>query len=402
MRFRIHKQAFATVKWPCFFLADGSVSMHRQCPHPGTILLFLVVACGAFFPARLAAQRFVPPVGRPGSMRRVGIDAVTRARIDRGLEYLYKSQNPDGSWFDHVGRKVHYNYECHLARHVGVTALAGIAFLSSGVLADQGPRRHYCDAVRKALEFIMDQADASGFITAFGSRMYSHAFATLFLAEAYGTSIYPDAARLRASLRSAVRLVVRAQNDHGGWRYQPQSRDSDMSVTVCQVMALRAARNAGIQVPKATIDAAVKYVRDSFNERFGAFTYQIHAEYHGPSRHSFALTACGVTTLYGAGEYDAHEIRGGLDFLWNNRPDVRDVRPRNTFDYFYGHYYAVQAAFQAGGGYWKRWYEFIKNELSTLQTPDGSWEDLVGPNYATAMAVIILQLPNQYLPITES
>ena len=335
-------------------------------------------------------------------MRQIGIDAATRARIDRGLEYLYKSQNPDGSWMDHVGRKVHYTYECHLARHVGVTALGGMAFLSSGALPDQGPRRRYCLAVRKALEFIMDQVDPSGFISAFGSRMYSHAFATLFLAEAYGTSIYPDAARLRDSLRKAVKLIVRAQNDHGGWRYMPQSRDSDMSVTVCQVMALRAARNAGIQVPKETIVAAIKYVRDSFEERVGAFTYQIHAEYRGPSRHSFALTACGVATLYNAGIYDSHEIREGLNFLSSELRRTRDVPPRNTFDYFYGHYYAVQAAFQAGGKYWQRWYEFIKSELSELQASDGSWEDLVGPNYATAMAVIILQLPNQYLPITES
>lgn len=364
-------------------------------------ILSCLVALG-HVPNSLSAQGTVPARGKSGSYRKVGIDAATRARIDLGLEYLYRNQLPDGSWMDHVGRKVHYNYECHLARHVGVTALAGMAFLSSGALVDQGPRRRYCVAVRKALEFIMEHADPTGFITAFGSRMYSHAFATLFLAEAYGTSIYPDAARLRETLRRAVRLIVRAQNDRGGWRYMPQSRDSDMSVTVCQVVALRAARNAGVQVPKATIDAAVKYVRDSFDERFKAFRYQVHSEYHGPSRVSFALTACGVATLYGAGKYDAHEIRDGLDYLWNKRPPVAEVRPRTTFDYYYGHYYAVQAAFQAGGAYWERWYEFIKDELSSLQAPDGSWEDLVGPNYATAMAVIILQLPNQYLPITES
>ncbi len=314
-----------------------------------------LVALGSFVPTGLLAQTVpvpprnsatarsptpgrisVPERGELGRYRKVGIDGATRARIDMGLEYLYKNQLPDGSWMDHVGRKVHYNYECHLARHVGVTALAGMAFLSSGSLAGQGPRRRYCVAVRKALEFIMDHADPTGFVTAFGSRMYSHAFATLFLAEAYGTSVHPDAARLRDTLRRAVRLIVRAQNDRGGWRYMPQSRDSDMSVTVCQVVALRAARNAGIQVPKATIDAAVKYVRDSYDSPFRAFRYQVHVV-HGRSRVSFALTACGVATLYGAGKYDAHEIREGLNYLWNERPEVVKDPPRTTFDYYYGH-----------------------------------------------------------------
>ncbi len=305
-------------------------------------ILPCIVVLWSFVPTGLLAQTVparnsVPELGKAGRYRKVGIDAATRACIDRGLEYLYKNQLPDGSWMDHVGRKVHYNYECHLARHVGVTALAGMAFLSSGSLADQGPRRRYCIAVRKALEFIMDHADPTGFVTAFGSRMYSHAFATLFLAEAYGTSVYPDAARLRDTLRRAVRLIVRAQNDRGGWRYMPQSRDSDMSVTVCQVVALRAARNAGIQVPKATIDAAVKYVRDSYDGPLRAFRYQVHLEYRGPSRVSFALTACGVATLYGAGKYDAHEIREGLDYLWNERPEVVKDPPRTPFDYYDGH-----------------------------------------------------------------
>ena len=109
-----------------------------------------------------------------------------------------------------------------------------------------------------------------------------------------------------------------------------------------------------------------------------------------------------MAALYGAGEYGAYEIREGLEYLWNNRPSVHTIAPRQTFDYYYGQYYAVQAAFQAGGTYWNRWYQAVKKDLLSLQAPDGRWEDLVGPNYATAMAIIILQMPNQYLPITES
>ena len=331
----------------------------------------------------------------------VGIDAQTRASIDRALEYLIANQNSDGSWTDRVGRKVHNTYRGRVAPHIGVTALAGMAFLSSGTLPGEGARRRSCDAVRKALDFIMNQSQPDGFITANNSRMYSHAFATLFLAEAYGTAVHPDSRRIHDCLKRSVRLIVNAQNEEGGWRYLPGAPDADMSITVCQVLALRGARNAGIQVPKETIDRAVAYVKDSFVPGVGAFKYQIEKD-QTPfrSRYSFALTACGVTTLYGAGEYNAREVRDGLRYLWHYRPPRDWARER--FDYFYGHYYAVQAAFQAGGAYWRGWYEWIKSDLLLLQAADGSWTDLVGSNYATAMAAIILQMPNKYLPIMEN
>ena len=86
--------------------------------------------------------------------------------------------------------------------------------------------------------------------------------------------------------------------------------------------------------------------------------------------------------------------------MWTRRPRLNEAE--TTFDWFYGHYYAVQAAFQAGGQYWVRWYETVKKDLLSLQERDGSWLDLVGSNYATAIAAVILQIPNQYLPITES
>jgi hypothetical protein len=372
----------------------------------------VVLVCAALGPASVKAddrlRRFVrgrgphPAIGDRSRDRPViGIDAQTRKMIDRALAYLYRHQNPDGSWTDRVGRKVHNSYWGSAAPHVGVTGLAGIAFLSSGTLPGQGVRSDYCTAVRKALDFIIRQTEANGFIAANGSRMYSHAFASLFMAEALGTGFYPDDKRLQETLKRSVRLIVRAQNEEGGWRYLPNAIDSDMSVTVCQVFALRAARNAGVKVPKETIARAITYVKDSFDSDECGFKYQMDRRFRGVrSRHSFALTACGVATLYGAGSYDADEIRQGLQYLWDRRPVPQQAAKR--FDFYYGHYYAVQAAYQAGGAYWTRWYEDIKNQLRLTQRSDGSWTDLVGPCYGTAMAAIVLQMPNQYLPITES
>ncbi len=346
----------------------------------------LVVTCAVTLSTSVLAAR-PDPVERG-----IPIPAGTRASIRRGLEYLKSTQRPNGSWIDRVGRKVHYSYHGTVTEHIGVTALAGMAFLANGSLPDRGP---YAAEVSKALDYVLRHVQPTGFISAHDSRMYSHAFATLFLAEIYGMTGDPE---VREKLKMAIGLIVMSQNHEGGWRYLPKARDSDMSITVCQVMALRAARNAGIDVPKTTIDRAIDYVRRSFKPGRGSFTYQLEENFR-PSRDSFALTACGVAALYGAGEYNAREITAGLDFMWKFRPSPRVAT--SHFDFYYGHYYAVQAFFQAGGRHWARWYDLVQTELRSLQEPEGCWSDLVGKNYATAMAAIILQMPFQYLPITE-
>ena len=337
-------------------------------------------------------------VGDDGPRRVIDLKLQERARlsIERGLEFLKNTQNPDGSWTDKIGRKVHYEYRGRLGKHVGVTALACLSFLAQGSLPGRGK---YGEQVERGLDFLLRNVQTNGFITVNESRMYSHAFATLFLAEVYGMT---GMERVKEKLKSAVGLIIQAQNETGGWRYQPGADDADMSITVCQVMALRAARNAGINVPKDVIDAAISYVRNSSNIESGGFMYQHEVGPTGRvqrSRTTFPLTAAGITALYGAGIYEDRVLDRGLAYLRRHRP--RRYEALNTFDYYYGMYYATQAAFQRGGEFWTSWHRDTWRDILSLQNPDGSWQDLVGPNYATAMACIILEIPYQYLPIFE-
>jgi len=115
--------------------------------------------------------------------------------------------------------------------------------------------------------------------------MYEHALATLLLAEALGEYERPG---LQDALRRAVDLIVRAQNEEGGWRYEPVPRDADITVTVTQLVALRAAGQAGIAVPKRTIDAAVRYVKRCAAPG-GGFLYQI-----GVGEPAYARSAAGT------------------------------------------------------------------------------------------------------------
>src|SRR5690606_6767441 len=144
------------------------------------------------------------------------------------------------------------------------------------------------------------------------------------------------------------------QNDEGGWRYQPDSVEADISVTVCQVMALRAARNCGIAVPKETIDRAVDYVERCQNPD-GGFMYQLIRR--GES--AFPRSAAGVVALQSAGVYEGRAVEKGIAYLARHlpRPGVFHYQ----VNYYYGHYYAAQAMWQAGGATWERWYSAIRD-----------------------------------------
>jgi len=279
------------------------------------------------------------------------------------------------------------------SRNVAVCGLCGLAFMAGGSTPGRGP---YGEQVKRTLNFILSCVQPSGFINTPGASshgpMYGHGFATLFLSQAYGMSRKPE---LREALAKAIKLIVSTQNRDGGWRYHPQPRDADVSMTVCQVMALRAARNVGLHVPNETIDRCIEYVKKSQNAD-GGFRYMIIEG--GDS--AFPRSAAGLVALYSAGIYDGPEITRGLEYLTKFLPGRKHFRREGH--YFYGHYYAVQAAYQAGGAFWRRWYDQIRKDLLGLQEPDGSWNDLAGPCYATAMAAIILQMPYQYLPIMES
>ncbi|MBN2491869.1 MAG: prenyltransferase, partial [Planctomycetes bacterium] len=187
----------------------------------------------------------------------------------------------------------------------------------------------------------------------------------------------------------------------GSWRYVPFAQDSDMSITVCQVQALRAARNVGLRVPRTTIDRAIAYIKDSaitHGPERGSFKYQ--PQFH--TRSSYALTAAAIAALHGAGVYEDADIERGLDYLQTrHRAFWRGYR--NSYFYYYGHYYAVQAMFIAGGRHWQEYFPRVSSELLAAQQPDGSWPNDIGPGpvFGTAAACIILQIPLHYLPIFQ-
>ncbi len=329
-----------------------------------------------------AANEDSSPRGPAGAENAPLADEMTpelHEAIDRGLKYLAAQQNSDGSF----GRG-------RYGRNVGIASLAAIAFMADGHLPGRG---EYGEQVQQALEFVLNNASESGLLAAETSHgpMYGHGFAALFLAEIYGMN--PSDRRVRDALVKAVELIVGTQNDEGGWRYQPVPYEADVSVTICQVMALRAARNAGISVPARTIDRAVDYVLACQNPD-GGFKYMLHT---GAS--AWPRSAAGVATLFYAGIYEGDEIERGLEYIKRTAmPGASSTQAH----YYYGHYYAGQAMYLAGGEYWELWWPAIRDELLGRQSSSGGWMDHhAGGAYATAMSLIVLQIPKRYLPIFQ-
>ena len=269
--------------------------------------------------------------------------------IDRGLAVLASRQHDDGSFGSGNFRG-----------NVAVTALAGMAMMSSGSTPGRGP---YGAQISKCIDYLASCSQKSGLIVAPGATsrgpMYGHGFATLFLAECHGMTARPE---LREKLVAAVKLIVNTQNNEGGWRYQPVRADADISVTICQIMALRAARNAGVHVPKETVDRCIQYVKRSQNPD-GGFMYMLSQG--GESL--FPRSAAGIVALQSAGIYEGPEISKGIEYLMKFLPKKGESGQMGY--YFYGQYYAVQAMWHAGGPSWPTWYNGRPRRLDLAPRP---------------------------------
>jgi hypothetical protein len=308
--------------------------------------------------------------------------------VDKGLEALVHLQQADGS-FDNG--------------NTASTALAGIALLAGGHTPTRGA---YHESSAKAVRAILAAREQmTGYLGGPGGNMYAHGFATLFLAECYGMA--PDLP-VRRALESAIDLILYSQNKEGGWRYNPMPADADISVTICQVMALRAAYNAGVgghQVVDA-LDRAVAYVRRCATGN-GSFSYQASDNgmggwgTNGPE--GVPRTAAGCMCLISAGITDTADVNLGPALLFLRRNVGAHLHnPTNYF--WYGQYYSAQALFHSPDpGDWDAYWQQAVPVILARQDDSGQWTQGEGPGpaYSTAMALIILQIPNNYLPIFE-
>jgi len=310
----------------------------------------LIAAMAIAIPARSAQKLTVTP-------------DLERA-VRRGLAFLAKTQNPSGSWTD---------------RSTAAAGLAIIAFLAHGELPDEGEYGH---VIRRAVNYILSCQKSNGLL-AHGGSMYEHGFATLALGEVYGVI---DDERVGPALKRATDLIIAAQNSLGGWRYSVGSTDADTTVSGAQMVALRAAANAGMEVPLTTIRRGAAFYKSCFCPG-GGFGYT------GPGGPNQPRAGIGLLVLSLSGAYRSVEAKATADWLFTHGFGGKGY-------FYYKSYYCSQAMFQAGGKYWQHWNSIMTPLIISMQQPNGSWKG-TRVTVDTAFALLALEVNYNYLPIYQ-
>ncbi|MBW3543891.1 MAG: terpene cyclase/mutase family protein, partial [Planctomycetes bacterium] len=190
-----------------------------------------------------------------------------------------------------------------------------------------------------------------------------------------------------------AQAVPKGARHEGGWRYGPSSDDSDLSVTGWQVLALRAAKGVGCDVPAEAIDRAVDYVKNC--HQFGGFAYQ-PGNGVTPTR-----TGTGILCLEVCGQHHTPEALAAADYLLR-----RPLQYSDSY-FYYGAYYVAVGLFKVGGQHWEQARGQLFATLLENQMPNGSWfpdngsERGVGDIYSTSLAVLALAVEYRYLPIYQ-
>ena len=289
----------------------------------------------------------------------------------RGIGYLVRSQNEKGFWTDDS-----YGSE------TGVVGLAVVAILAHGDDPNFGP---YKDNVRKGLDYILSKANKeTGYI---GTSMYNHGFATLALAEAYGVVANP---RIGPALRRAVDLIVNAQkkNPMGAWRYSPEAKDADVTVSGAQMVALVAARNAGLGVPEEAIEKGKAFMLKC-QSADGGFGYTSKSGPNAPR------SSIGCLTLALTKSKDTDAYAKASDYV------LKQADAAQSHYRYYNLYYTSQAIFHASPEAWRTWNAKNVKRLKAAQTESGSWSGNYGTTFSTSAALLSLALNYRFLPIYE-
>ena len=229
--------------------------------------------------------------------------------------------------------------------------------------------------------------------------MYAHGLASIALCEAYGLS--QDKAVGRAA-QQAINFIVAAQNaGTGGWRYEP-GQPGDTSVVGWQVMALKSAQMAYLNVPKSALDGAQKWL-DSCSHG----TYKEQFSYEPNGGPAPAMTGVGLLcSQYLHLRRDDPKMHGGVEYLMKQLPNNGQ---RNIYYW----YYATQVMHNLPGPEWDAWNRTMRKLLIDTQEKEGcaagswnpdqpakdAWSGPGGRIMITSLSCLTLEVYYRYLPL---
>jgi hypothetical protein len=342
--------------------------------------------------------------------------AKTEEAVERGLEFLARSQQEDGSWSFQKFAGATDDDTGMIHSDTAATGLALMAFLGGGY--DHFEDKHR-DTVRRGLHFLLRQQTDNGDLymaqdpeSHRSAWLYSHAIASIALTEALGMTGDQE---LRLPAQRAIDFIEAAQDrQYGGWRYEP-GVDSDTSVAGWQLMALKSGELAGLTVQRGTYDAARKWLdRAQVRGDGSQYTYnptQPNKQYLTDQRRPTMTSVGLLMRLYLGWDRTRPEFKRGAEHILQY-PAAYGTSSNPMRDTYYW-YYATQFMFHMRGDYWQRWNntlyplligsQITQGALSGSWNPGGNIADRWGPQggriYVTTMNLLSLEVYYRHLPI---
>ena len=330
--------------------------------------------------------------GRSGATREFALrdgggTKESEAAVTRGLQWIARHQMPDGKWMLDDPR---YK-DKGTANDIAGTAFGLLPLLGAGKTHKAAKDNPYDKPVEKGLLFLIKKQDKR--TGNFGGGMYAHGLATIAMCEAYGLTQDPN---LRRPAQMAINYIVQAQHDAGGWRYAP-GQAGDTSVVGWQVMALKSAQMAGLDVPELTMRKAIKFIdsvcAEGSDEGYG---------YVGKGS-SKTMSSVGLLCrqyLQSWGPQNLRMIKGVENHIKKPGPQVRDM---------YYSYYATQVMHHFGGQSWNEWNKVMQKALLDEQDKStgpmsGSWNSAGASHSAgrlmqTSLCLLTLEVYYRHLPL---
>ncbi|HYF51982.1 MAG TPA: zf-HC2 domain-containing protein [Planctomycetota bacterium] len=381
--------------------------------------------------------------GRRLMVKKHGGSKATENAVDAALRWLAYHQEIEGHWITskywdnnelrHVGCDDATARKLQVAYDPGVSGLATLAFLGAGHTLKVG---HYSNNVKRAIAWFLKNQGADGDFTAkyhpchAGAMTYGHCIATLACAEALGMNMGKDWGdgqysadakgnrTLRAAVEKGVELILKwqSQQPQGGWSY-PVTSPIDPTVTGWAVMALKAAKQAGVNVPADSFAKAEEATKSITTTEAGKGDYGWSTVgYRAKGNNEFgskgyACTAAGmvINLFLGKDAMDPEVVsKAGVvtqdDALpaWTFTPKDATKDHQNLYYWYYG----TLGCFQVGGDAWKKWNKKMIDALVPNQrqdgdaagswNPDDCWGAWGGRVYSTALGALCLEVYYRY------
>ncbi len=336
-----------------------------------------------------------------------GGNPTTERAVRAALAWLAASQEADGHWDPKrfgAGQERYVLGEnrggAGARADTGITALALLAFLGAGHTHRDGP---YADNVARGLDFLRRSQGPNGNLggnAELFAHMYCHSMATFAVSEA--AALTADE-KLLPVVRKAIAYTLAVQHPtDGGWRYRPGDT-GDTSQLGWQLMALKSAELAGVEVPAATWTRVERFLRSV--ERGAAGGLAAYRPEGPPTR---AMTA---ESLF-CRQLITRRRDGGLApaAIDEARRSLLDEPPGGHMINFYYWYYATIALHRvrdltpAYADAWEQWNDELTTTLVGSQSNDGSWPAACmwggygGRVYTTALATMCLEVYYRYAP----